>query len=335
MHRYLRLACAAAVSLSLLAGCTTGGGSGHRFVFGPGLPPGWPHGRIFPDVLPSASPRCHPGLNASEFWLVSQHELRALITVAPQITRRAIKGDSLFVLGPPNRPSRLGRNVAVFQSYAKFRQALASHTIPAGTQWVLYDNERWPLTPVNEQLEPVHYETLFASLAHHHGYHVILAPGQDLVQVARGPARQPGASGWSRYLALGLPATSARLADIYEIQAQAAETPPDRPAHTYAREVASAVAQARRANPNATIFAGLSTNRVAAAAQMLTDFVTTRHLVDGYWLNVPHYFTPHQPLLASQFLGGLPPVAGTHGRTCARAAHPSAQHVSAVALARR
>ena len=212
----------------------------------------------------------------------------------------------------------MGQPVAVFKSYADLRGAIAAGRIPRRTHWVLYDNERWPATPVREQKRPGQFETLFASLAHRHGYRVILAPGQDL---ALGFSRTHFArniAAWRRYLSLGLPAISARLADIYEIQAQPFELPVYRHQRIFLADVQEAVTQARVANPHATIFAGISTQRVARASDLFSDFMAVRGLVAGFWLNLPHYRGVRQQRFARQFLSQIPGAAAATGRTCAR-----------------
>jgi hypothetical protein len=324
----LMVAAAILALVTSLAGCFSAGTGGghHRRPHGPAQAGNHPAthrparrgpGRP-PVVMPAESPLCHPGLNAAEFWLIGYRELRALSGIAPGVVRRAIKAQTLFVLGPPHQSSRTGQAVAVFKSYALFSRELS--TIPPATHWVLYDNEHWAQTPVTEQRHPVRYETLFANLAHRHGFRVILTPGQDLAKVrtGHGSRQVSGNAVWQRYLAMRLPAVSARLADIYEIQAQADELPQFRAAGTYLRVVRAAAGQARAANPGAVIFAGISTNRVTSAPEMFHDFMAARKLVAGYWLNIPHYRYLGQPLLAGQFLRKLPAVTGAAGRTCAR-----------------
>jgi hypothetical protein len=48
--------------------------------------------------------------------------------------------------------------------------------------------------------------------------------------------------------------------------------------------------QARQANPNVLVFAGVSTNpngQQATADDIFNAIAATRHHVDGYWLNIP------------------------------------------------
>jgi hypothetical protein len=256
-------------------------------------------------------------VNAAEFWMINGNELRVLQAVAPTQVRYAFKHENLFVLGGPGQIVRAGQAVAVFQSYAALRRAIAAHRIARTTHWVMYDNERWRATTRNEQQHPWHYEALFAALAHRHGYRVILAPGQDLVFGFGQSRLPPGTPTWQRYLSLHLPAISARAADIYEIQAQGNEGPMFRQGAFFRRFIQAAVAQARAANPHVAIFAGLSTSRAGSPAQMVHDFLAARDLVAGYWLNIPHLDQRFAQQRTRQFLGSLPASAAATGRTCA------------------
>lgn len=277
------------------------------------------------------TPTCHPGLDAAEFWMISHREFAVMSAVAPSEVQYAIKPANLFVPGAADTPSKVGQTVADFKSYAGLAEAIASHRIPPTVHWLMYDNERWPATPSNEQHNPAHYEALFAALAHRHGYRVILAPGQDLA-LGFGKSRLPkGKPAWRRYLAMHLPAASARAGDIFEIQAQAYELPQFRRQNLFLRVIKASIAQARAANPNITIFVGLSTNRAVSTPDMRHDYLISRGLVAGFWLNIPYYHRPKQRQIARQFLGRLPRVAAASERTCGRTtrsrlSHPSPSH---------
>jgi hypothetical protein len=148
---------------------------------------------------------------------------------------------------------------------------------------VLYDNESWTLTPTNEQHDPGTYVALAAGIAHQHGLVFIAAPAMDLVTVL---GQNPGESRANAYLRLGLAKIGASRANVINIQAQSLESSMP----SYSSFVSSAQAQARSANPNVVVLAGLSTNPsgVAASPQTLyEDVKATRSVVNGYWLNVP------------------------------------------------
>ena len=314
-----------AVLLALVPACTGGhhgakpgppGGGNDKGGRTPSSPP--PSHQSERELLPAATSSCRPGVNAAEFWIINQNELNELEAAAPAQARYAFKRENLFVLGRPSQVSQVGHAVAVFQSYAALRKAIAAHRIAPTTHWVMYDNERWPATARHEQQHPWRYEALFAAFAHRHGYRVILAPALDLV-FGFGPSGPPPATPtWRRYLSLHLPAASARAADIYEIQAQGNEAPVFRSGGFFRQFVRAAVAQARAANPRVVVFAGLSTGRAGTPAQMVYDFLAARTMVAGYWLNIPHVGRSLSQRRARQFLGGLPAGAAATGRTCAR-----------------
>jgi hypothetical protein len=243
-------------------------------------------------------------------------ELSAAQSVSASSVRYAVSSAHLFVLLLRGQTSTAGQEVADFRSYAELKKMIRQQAIPAGIHWLMYDNEQWSLTPASEQADPVRYEQLFGQLAHRHGYKVILAPAQDLVPGFDKNSFRRGQAVWRSYLSMGLATASARAADIYEIQAQPYEMSVYRSQHAYASFVAAAAAQARAANPGGVIYAGLSTQRVSSAAQLLQDYRATRIMVDGYWLNIPRHDRPGPPALADQFLRAIPASASARAVAC-------------------
>jgi len=272
-----------------------------------------------PAPAPTSAGSCHAGVSGAENWIMGSGELSAAQAAGASSVRYAVGSAHLFVLLLRGQTSTAGQEVADFRSYAELKKMIRQGTIPPGIRWVMYDNEQWSLTPADEQADPVHYEQLFARLAHRQGYKVILAPAQDLVPGFDKNSFRAGQAVWPSYLSMGLAAASARAADIYEIQAQPYEMSVYRSQHAYADFVAAAAAQARAANPGIAIYAGLSTQRVSSAAQLLQDYEATRNLVDGYWLNIPRHDQPGPPGLADQFLRTIPASASASAATCAGA----------------
>ena len=91
---------------------------------------------------------------------------------------------------------------------------------------------------------------------------------------------------YDKYITDGYAAAAAKYADVYEIQAQGSE------ANTaqYSQFLGEAIAQAKAANPNVEVFAGLSTSpdgKLVTSAQLYQDVLATEHEVAGYWLNIP------------------------------------------------
>ncbi len=280
----------------------------------PGGPPNQP-----PGSAASATPAgtCHAGVSGAENWIMGSGELSAAQSASASSLRYAVSSAHLFVLLLRGQTSTAGQEVADFRSYAELKKMIRQQAIPAGIHWLMYDNEQWSLTPAGEQADPVRYEQLFAKLAHRHGYRVILAPAQDLVPGFDKNSFRGGKAVWPSYLSMGLATASARSADIYEIQAQPYEMSVYRSQRAYADFVAAAAAQARAANPNVVVYAGLSTQRVSTAAQLLQDYEATRTVVDGYWLNIPRHDQPGPPALADQFLRTLPASASASAAACA------------------
>ena len=278
-----------------------------------------PGGQPAPAPAPASAGSCHAGVSGAENWIMGSGELSAAQAAGASSVRYAVGSAHLFVLLLRGQTSRAGQEVADFRSYAELKKMIRQGTIAPGIRWVMYDNEQWSLTPADEQADPVHYEQLFARLAHRQGYKVILAPAQDLVPGFDKNSFRTGKAVWPSYLSMGLAAASARAADIYEIQAQPYEMSVYRSQHAYADFVAAAAAQARAANPGIAIYAGLSTQRVSSAAQLLQDYEATRNLVDGYWLNIPRHDQPGPPGLADQFLRTIPASASASAATCAGA----------------
>ena len=272
-----------------------------------------------PAPAPASAGSCHAGVSGAENWIMGSGELSAAQAAGASSVRYAVGSAHLFVLLLRGQTSTAGQEVADFRSYAELKKMIRQGTIAPGIRWVMYDNEQWSLTPADEQADPVHYEQLFARLAHRQGYKVILAPAQDLVPGFDKNSFRGGKAVWPSYLSMGLAAASARAADIYEIQAQPYEMSVYRSQHAYADFVAAAAAQARAANPGIVIYAGLSTQRVSSAAQLLQDYEATRNLVDGYWLNIPRHDQPGPPGLADQFLRTIPASASASAATCAGA----------------
>jgi len=296
-------AVSAALLATLAAACSEASG-----------PPNQPPASATP-ATPAGT--CHAGVSGAENWIMGSGELSAAQSAGASSVRYAVSSAHLFVLLLRGQTSTAGQEVADFRSYAEFKKMIKQRAIPAGIRWVMYDNEQWSLTPAGEQADPVRYEQFFGQLAHRHGYKVILAPAQDLVPGFDKNSFRAGKAVWQAYLSMGLAAASARAADIYEIQAQPYEMSVYRSQHAYAGFVAAAAAQARAANPGVVIYAGLSTQRVSSAAQLLQDYEATRTLVDGYWLNIPRHDQPGPPALADQFLRTIPASASAGATACA------------------
>lgn len=183
-------------------------------------------------------------------------------------------------------------HVAVFDSYQAIRIALQMHALPNGTRVILYDDERWPGTPLREQERPFYYVREAADLAHRHGFAFANSPAPDLTTTLHPHWR----GNYVGYLREDL-ALLARYSDIFDIQAQHADS-----VAWYARFTRAAVAQARAANRRAVILLGVTTNG-ESAADLVAEVTRTDEEADGYWLNV---VGPSAPQVMTRVIQKLP-----------------------------
>jgi hypothetical protein len=233
---------------------------------------------------------------------VSTHSARA---TAPKPIRWLLHGPGIAAIAADAEASRLldnsqpfvmtGGNVAAippgwnaipFASFTSFRaikRALERGALAPAVKGVMYDNEKWRFTPKEEQQNPARYEQLAADLVHAHGLLFLTAPAVNLVAVL---APESDHRHYDSYLRLGIVADAARNADVIDIQAQGSE----RNTRVYADFVKQAAMQARQANPNVLVLAGISTNpsgQRVTANDILRAIAATRDSVDGYWFNIP------------------------------------------------
>ena len=224
-------------------------------------------------------------------WMIATSAIRKLETADPSggWARRFFLGSGNFVMngnrGTEGFPAGAKAvPAATYPSYAAMAQALRDGKLPPDVKAVIYDNESWKFTPSEEQHEIERFEKLAADAIHASGRILIATPAADLVPVLN-PRVERGRR-YDEYVRLGIARMAARYADVYEIQAQGSEDSLE----LYTRFVKSAAAQARAANPNVQIFAGLSTNpsgKHVTAEQLQAAVRATRDAVDGYWLNIP------------------------------------------------
>jgi hypothetical protein len=198
----------------------------------------------------------------------------------------------VYPLGNPTADQVQARGVPrttptlIYQSYATFASDVAADRIDSRIEAVAYDPEHWPLTPLSEQLAPVTYMRLFSSLAHAHGYKVLLTPGRDLMVLGHAACHVLAGERLDHaYLRCGIPGAAARDADIVEVQSQVDEFHLQR----FRLLVERAAAQARAANPAVRVLAGISTHPPAGAARwgtMVEAAKVAAPRVDGFWVNV-------------------------------------------------
>jgi hypothetical protein len=220
-------------------------------------------------------------------WLISNAALRLLEQTDPSgtLAKTYFDNPDTYLLGASTTgepPDWLSVPTISFTSYATLQRAFEREMISPMVKAVVYDNESWRFTPVQEQRDPALYYRLAAQLVHQHHLLFIATPATDLVQL------QASTQGtiYQRFLQLGFVAAAARYADIYEIQAQGSEMNLEQ----YKTFVKEAVMQAKAANPHVEVLAGLSTNpdgKKVTADELYRAVLATQDTVSGYWLNIP------------------------------------------------
>jgi hypothetical protein len=215
-------------------------------------------------------------------WMLTRAALSQMVT-DPTVRTQLEASPVYEILQPGQRPlATVGAiPVVTFSAVGDLEQAVTGNQLPAGTHAVLYDPEVWSYTPAAEQRNPAQAARQALDIAHAHGLKLIVTPALNLatVQPSSGPR-------WQQFLHLGLAGAIAKATDVIELQAQSLE----RQAGTYAEFVRAATAQARAANPQVSVLAGLSTNPPGApvsSQQLVAAIRATSGIVAGYWLNIP------------------------------------------------
>lgn len=222
-------------------------------------------------------------------WMINIHALQLIEREGPEAKALAeayFNQAKTFVMATPAQLGKLPPRchpTATFPSYMGFKKTVESGGLDPRYQAVIYDSEDWSFTPVEEKADPAKYYALFAALAHARHLLFLATPATNLAKVL-----DPGLAGgkYDDYVRLRVAAAAARGADIYEAQAQGAEMSKER----YRDFVVAAAAQARAANPEVLVLAGLSTNPTGQrpdAEQVFEAVLATAATVDGYWLNIP------------------------------------------------
>ena len=192
----------------------------------------------------------------------------------------------MFVLRGSAPTTRVGRVVLTrkFTSVKTFASVVARHRLGRGVKAVLYDPERWRLTPIREQRHVGAAMSRFVALAHRHHLIALVAPALDLVRTLDPMSRGRFTD---RYLRLGIARAAARShADVVVVQAQSQEAR----AGAYAHFMRRAVRQVRTAARGTRVYAGLSSGPTSGPVDQL-DLVLAATgvlpVVQGFWLNAP------------------------------------------------
>lgn len=164
-----------------------------------------------------------------------------------------------------------------FQSYQLMQSAFENSQIPSNVKVIMYDNEHWAGTPINEQQQPFIYVPMAETLVHQHGLLFMNTPAADLRRVLDPQAKDQ----YSAYLEKKL-ATLAKYTDIFEIQAQNAPSVAE-----YISFAQQAITQAKAANSRAVILLGITAKTTGPTSQeLLQEVKGTYTITDGYWFNI-------------------------------------------------
>lgn len=217
-------------------------------------------------------------------WIVNSAVVKRTFSTNPGLVQKYWNCPQTYEIGWFSAGTPSASRSVKFTNETSLENAISSHTLPAGTVAVVYDDERWTLTPTAQQLNPGLYYQRAAAAAHAAGLIFIATPATDLVY-ALAPGTPPSQQ-YNEFLALGVPGATAAHADIYEAQSQGAEAS----TASYASFVQGAASQARAANPNTTVLAGLSTNpngHVQPSSVLLSAAGAVTTAVSGWWLDDP------------------------------------------------
>lgn len=218
-------------------------------------------------------------------WIVNAGSLKRSSNAIPvDVQRRYFGTRCTFLTGMARNPSYQDWNAINTMSItdaSKAEQCCGNEPVRA----ILYDPEAWEFTPRDQQLHPAEYACKLAAIVHAQHRLLIVTPATNLIGVID-PSSKANHNRYDRFVAVNIAGGMARCADVYEILAQGSEMNTAK----FSSYVHAIAAQARRANPNIVLLAGISTNPsgqkvtadgVYAAVKSVSD------VVSGYWLNIP------------------------------------------------
>jgi hypothetical protein len=235
-------------------------------------------------TTPPPSPQPTGSVSTGTHWMLAASGVTLLEQAGgTALVKRYLDGPQTTILTSSTIPANLARWNVTFaldtRSLAEISSGLSG--LSSRITMILYDPEDWSYTPLSEQTAVGEATRQAASLAHGAGRELIVAPATNLAQVT-----DPGVAAAPAFISSDDLGKVAPSANWVEIQAQGLE----RNSARYSAYISQAVGQIRAANPNAVIYAGLSTNPSGGpvtAAELLSDVSATSSQVTGYWLNVP------------------------------------------------
>jgi hypothetical protein len=227
--------------------------------------------------LPDAPP-------LGQVWVATPNTVEAIASGDERLARLYFGRSTSYVLSGGWASAR---PTMAWANERRFEVALAQGEIPANVRVVMYDPESWAETPPWERRHPGRAMQLFSDVAHEAGFEVVLTPHPGLVDVSGAScSRAADESIAAAFIRCRIMGEAARLGDVVEVQAQFLEAEPA----AYRNLVQRATEQARAANPDVVVLAGLST-RFASDPQVLLDaWLSVSDVVDGHYMAVPDGF---------------------------------------------
>jgi hypothetical protein len=274
-----------------------------------------------PDTRASCAAPFRPGwpaqLPARPGWIITAGALARLrqAGLSDQLFQADFDRPSTLVLVSQGKPDSLVPDASpalYFTSAAAMVAALRANQVPPTVKYLLLDLERWPLTPVSEQRDPIGTLKWAAPVVHAYDRCLVFAPAVDLVGV-----QYPGARGQGLYSLFdsSIVGPGAALADVFVVQSQHSE------GTRYAGSLAPQAIRAARAAHRVPVLAGLSTNpngrRVSAADLLAVYRASMLGGSAGFWLNIPQTDAEcsrcgmPQPQVAVAFLRAVAQITAT------------------------
>jgi hypothetical protein len=234
-------------------------------------------------------------------WVIQGGWVNAIRAEVPTIGTTITRPPAVTLGAVPNGHGAM--TSFAWPSYRRFARTLADSSYWfRGFTSVMYDPEGWSATPQAERRHPIEYARRFATLARAHGWTTIVTPAPNLASVPGSACRAgPDEQQDHAYIRCNVTGRIAYHADMVEAQAQHLEAS----SSAYRDFVARTAAQARDANPQVKVIAGLTTGRSFTPAQMFAAWSSVRNIVDGYYLSISGN---ERWQTARDFLRMLPPA---------------------------
>jgi hypothetical protein len=237
-------------------------------------------------TVPAYFPQEELGQLENPVWIIGEDDLSKFINTNPHLAERLFDSPSTFVVDTDRAvlPENWGANIALpFASYSEFEELINAGIDPQ-INAVIYDNEGWDKTPLEEQKNITEYTKKFAELAHENGLLFINSPHSSLAK-AHGSRKMGLEANWGFYL--NTIRNAAQYADILVVQLQWAVS--DRAAYNdlliEAKE--AALEGAARNDKSLLILGEVSTNPEipgATAKNLLPVVNESLTEVNGMWL---------------------------------------------------